>query len=225
MTVWEAFDALGAFVDGSDPDTVSPNLEHMLQTAEGIRAAGLPDWFQLTGLLHDLGKVMYKWGVLEDGQSAESPSDPQWALGGDTWVLGCAIPDSAVYPELSALNPDMAHEVYGTSPGMYEPHCGMAKLRFAFGHDEYMYHVLRSNCPDFPEEGLAIIRYHSCYPWHTGGAYRDLMAPGDERLLEAVLKFNQFDLYTKADEAPDVEALKPYYQGLIDKYCPGKLRW
>ena len=39
------------------------------------------------------------------------------------------------------------------------------------------------------------------------------------------VKFNEFDLYTKADKAPDVEALKPYYQGLIDKYCPGKLRW
>lgn len=226
MTIWECFDALGDFVDGSDPDTVAPNLEHMLQTAEGIRAAGLPDWFQLTGLLHDLGKVMYKWGAFEDGQSAVSPSDPQWALGGDTWVVGCPIPDCTVYPELNAVNPDREHAVYGAGPtGCYEAGCGMARLRFAFGHDEYMYHVLKTNCPDFPEEGLAVIRYHSCYPWHTGGAYRDLMAPGDERLLEVVRRFNQFDLYTKADEEPDVEALRPYYQSLIDKYCPGKLRW
>ncbi len=39
----------------------NPNLEHMLQTAEGMRAAGLPDWFQLVGLLHDMGKIMCVW--------------------------------------------------------------------------------------------------------------------------------------------------------------------
>ena len=27
------------------------------QTAEGLRAARMPDWLQLTGLLHDLGKM------------------------------------------------------------------------------------------------------------------------------------------------------------------------
>ena len=27
------------------------------QTAEGMREAGLPEWFQLVGLLHDMGKV------------------------------------------------------------------------------------------------------------------------------------------------------------------------
>lgn len=37
----------------------------------------------------------------------------------------------------------------------------------------------------------------------------------------------QFDLYTKDEgNALDVEALWPYYQGLIDKYLPaGPLRW
>ena len=29
----------------------------------------------------------------------------------------------------------------------------------------------------------------------------------------------------QADARPDVEALKPYYQGLIDKFLPGKLQW
>ena len=29
-------------------------------------------------------------------------------------------------------------------------------------------------------------RLHSCYPWHKGGAYRSLMAPGDEELEAAV---------------------------------------
>ena len=36
---------------------------------------------------------------------------------------------------------------------------------------------------------------------------------------------SEFDLYSKGDTLPDIDALKPYYQSLIDKYCPGKLKW
>ena len=31
---------------------------HPPQCAEGLRAACMPDWLQLTGLLHDLGKMV-----------------------------------------------------------------------------------------------------------------------------------------------------------------------
>lgn len=36
---------------------------------------------------------------------------------------------------------------------------------------------------------------------------------------------SSFDLYSKVDEVPDVEMLKPYYQSLIDKYLPGAIRF
>ena len=36
---------------------------------------------------------------------------------------------------------------------------------------------------------------------------------------------SKFDLYSKSDKVPDPKALKPYYQSLIDKYCPGELEW
>jgi inositol oxygenase len=29
-----------------------------------------------------------------------------------------------------------------------------------------------------------MIRFHSCYPWHTGGAYRQFMTPQDDEMLE-----------------------------------------
>jgi inositol oxygenase len=224
MTVWEAFEALKGYVDSSDPDSSLPNLEHMLQTAEGIRAAGHPDWFQLTGLLHDMGKLQYLWGKKEDGQEGTADGD-QWALGGDTWVVGCRIPDSVVFPEFNALNPDMSDERYNTEFGMYEPNCGLANLQFAWGHDEYLYRMLVHNKTTIPAEGLAMIRYHSCYPWHKEKEYQHLMAEGDQELLDWVLEFNKFDLYTKADVRPDVKKLWPYYQTLIDKYLPGKLQW
>jgi len=221
FSVAEIFDLLEDYVDVSDPDTEHPNKVHMFQTAERIRKAGLPDWFQLTGLIHDLGKVMYVWGEASDGQSPKS----QWALGGDTWVVGCKIPDSVVFPELNRLNPDSTHPVYGTGHGMYKPGCGLEALKFAFGHDEYLYWVLRDNKTGLPEEALAMVRYHSCYALHQQGEYKGLLTTEDEDLLELVRDFNKFDLYTKGDPVPDVEALTPYYARLVDKYCPGRLRW
>ena len=85
--------------------------------------------------------------------------------------------------------------------------------------------MLLHNNVAIPPEGLYIIRYHSCYPWHSGGEYRHLMEKGDEDTLKWVLEFNKYDLYTKADSRPDAAKLWPYYQSLIDKYMPGKLSW
>lgn len=224
MTVWEAFQELKSYVDSSDPDSSLPNLEHMLQTAESIRADGHPDWMQLVGLLHDMGKIMFLWGKPEDGQEGTASGD-QWALGGDTWVVGCRIPECVVFPEFNVFNKDMNDPRYNTEYGIYEPGTGLNNLKFAWGHDEYMYQMLKYNQCSIPQEGLAMIRFHSFYPWHQHNAYEHLLTPEDENLKKWVLQFNHYDLYTKADKRPVVEELWPYYQTLIDKYLPGKLVW
>ena len=72
-----------------------------------------------------------------------------------------------------------------TEYGIYEPNCGLKNLKYAFGHDEYLYQMLIANQATIPAEGLAMVRYHSLYPWHTGGAYRHLMDSEDEKNLEA----------------------------------------
>lgn len=36
---------------------------------------------------------------------------------------------------------------------------------------------------------------------------------------------SQYDLYTKSAGIPDIEALWPYYEKLIEKYIPGELEW
>lgn len=228
MTIEEAFTELENYVDASDPDLDLPNMLHLLQTAEGIRKAGHPDWLQLTGLLHDMGKIMFLWGIGDDGQDGYSPSGKQWALGGDTFVVGCKIPDDAVvFPEFNTLNPDMKHPQYNTKYGIYEPHCGIDKLMFAWGHDEYMYRMLVANHCCLPREALDMIRYHSAYPWHDKGAYKHLMAEEDEERIHWVKLFNKFDLYTKdEDNSLDLKDLWPYYRGLLDKYgLAGKLMW
>ena len=225
MTIREAFEKLESYVDSSDPDCDFPNLEHNLQTAIGIREAGHPEWFQLVGLLHDMGKIMFALGGLEkDGQHGHQYS-PQWALGGDTWVVGAKIPDTVVFPEMNRLNGDYDNESYNTKFGVYKPGCGFENLRFAYGHDEYMYQMLKFNKCAIPEEGLAMIRYHSCYPWHSKNEYDHFMSEKDHYLKKWVQEFNQFDLYTKSDKRPDVKKEWPYWQKLIDKYCPGMLRW
>ena len=193
MTIRQAFSHLESYVDSSDPDVHLPNLLHMFQTAEGIRRKGHPDWMQLVGLIHDMGKIMFLWGDASTGQVGTAEG-PQYALGGDTWVMGCKIPDCAVLPHLNALNPDMLDARYNTELGIYEPHCGMASVIYAYGHDEYLYNMVLANKTTIPEEGLAMIRYHSCYPWHTGGAYRELMNEKDYEMLPWVLEVRSPDL-------------------------------
>src|SRR6202050_1461978 len=61
MGIWEAMEYLNTLVDDSDPDTDLSQIEHNLQTAEAIRRDGHPDWFQIAGLVHDLGKVLWLW--------------------------------------------------------------------------------------------------------------------------------------------------------------------
>ena len=70
-----------------------------------------------------------------------------------------------------------------------------------------------------------MIRYHSFYPWHSEGAYSHLTNEKDLSILEAVKAFNPYDLYSKCDEPINVDVLRPYYQGLIEKFFPPILDW
>jgi inositol oxygenase len=214
MTIWEAMEKLNTLVDDSDPDTELSQIQHLLQTAEAMRRDGKPRWMQLTGLIHDLGKLLYFYGA-----------EGQWDVVGDTFPVGCAFSEKNILPSTFSANPDATHPVYSTPNGIYEPGCGIENLMISWGHDEYMYLVCKEQST-LPREALAMIRYHSFYPWHREGAYREFMREGDEVLLQAALAFNPYDLYSKSDDAPSVEELKPYYMELIDEYFPEKLiKW
>ncbi|XP_071849494.1 inositol oxygenase-like isoform X2 [Apostichopus japonicus] len=153
-------------------------------------------------------------------------SDPDWCVVGDTFPVGCAFDPSIVYsPESFSDNPDINDPRYNTKLGIYEENCGLDNIFMSWGHDEYMYHVLLHNNCKIPDEGLNMIRFHSFYPWHTCGAYEYLCSNKDKEMMKWVREFNQFDLYSKVDKLPDIDKLRPYYQSLIDKYCPGKLQW
>lgn len=94
MGMMDAIMTLDQLVDESDPDVDFPNSFHAFQTAEGIRQAhpdkgdrgeaGLSaqihrfgnkitpapcaDWFQLVGLIHDVGKIMAIWNEPQVGR-------------------------------------------------------------------------------------------------------------------------------------------------------------
>jgi inositol oxygenase len=210
MGIWEAMDFLNTLVDDSDPDTKLTQIEHLMQAAEAIRADEHPRWFILTGLVHDLGKILCLFG------------EPQWAVVGDTFPVGCRYSDKVVFPEFFAENPDNNVALYQTECGIYEPDCGLDRVHMSWGHDEYLYHVVKDH---LPEEALVMIRYHSFYAAHREGAYTHLMNQADRRRMEWVRAFNPYDLYSKGNEPPDVEALRPFYEDLIAEFFPAKLAW
>jgi len=210
MGIWEAMEFLNTLVDDSDPDTDLSQIEHLLQTAEAIRRDGHPRWFILTGLIHDLGKILCLFG------------EPQWAVVGDTFPVGCAFSEKIVFAEFFDANPDCDDPRYRTLNGIYEPGCGLNRLHLSWGHDEYLYLVVKDH---LPAAGLAMIRYHSCYPIHTEGAYSHLLNDADHETLKWVRAFNPYDLYSKSAVRPDVAALKPFYDELIAEFFPPVLDW
>jgi inositol oxygenase len=210
LGVWDALEHMNTLVDDSDPDTDLSQIAHAMQTAEAIRRDGHPRWFILTGLLHDLGKVLCLWG------------EPQWAVVGDTFPVGCAYSDKIVFHEMFAANPDMRVPEYQTKLGIYKEGCGLRNVDLSWGHDEYLWMVTRKY---LPEPAQYMIRYHSCYPIHREGAYEYLMDGHDREMFNHVRDFNPYDLYTKSSEKPNVEALTPYYQELIAEYFPPEIDW
>jgi inositol oxygenase len=210
MSVWEAMEFLNTLIDDSDPDTDMSQLEHLLQTAEQIRHDGHPRWFILTGLIHDLGKILCLFG------------EPQWAVVGDTFPVGCAYAQSIVFKDFFAENPDSQKREFQSRAGIYEEGCGLDNVHLSWGHDEYLYHVVKDHLPD---EALYMIRYHSFYPAHRERDYEYLMNERDKAMFDQVRAFNPYDLYTKSHQKPDVQKLRPFYEELIAEYLPGQLAW
>jgi inositol oxygenase len=210
MPVWEAFTFLNQLVDDSDPDTDLDQMQHLLQTSEAIRADGHPDWMVLVGLLHDMGKVLCLFG------------EPQWAVVGDTFPVGCAHADVIVYSEFFKDNPDYHDSRYNTKYGVYTPNCGLRNVHMSWGHDEYVYHMMKDY---LPEPGLYMLRYHSFYPQHREKAYNHLLDKHDQEMFKWVDLFNPYDLYSKNPTPPNWQELRPYYEDLVAKYLPATLKF
>ena len=210
MPIWDAFAFLNQLVDDSDPDTDLDQMQHLLQTSEAIRNDGHPDWMVLVGLIHDMGKVLCLFG------------EPQWGVVGDTFPVGCAFSDKIVYSEFFKDNPDFNDSRYNTELGVYTRNCGLDNVHMSWGHDEYVYHMMKDY---IPEPGLYMLRYHSFYSQHREHAYNHLMNEKDQEMFKWVKLFNPYDLYSKNPNQKSWEELRPYYESLVAKYLPATLKF
>ena len=208
MTIFEAIECVDQLVDESDPDLDLPQSYHFYQTAEALRRDGHPRWLILTGFIHDLGKILATFG------------EPQWAVVGDTYPVGCPFSPEIIFTPLFDGNPDK--DRWTSRCGIYSKGCGLDRVHMSWGHDEYLYTVLKNR---LPKEALYIIRYHSFYAHHQKQAYNFLMNQFDRKMFAYLQLFQKYDLYSKENEPLDLNALRPYYEELVEEFLPGKLSW
>ena len=141
-----------------------PLIHNRIPSHTGIEY-GHPRWLILTRLIHDLGKVLMLF------------NEPQWAVVGDTFPMGCAYSDKIVFSSYFEQNQDIHNATIQTQYGIYSPNCGLDNVHMSWGHDEYLYMIVKDY---LPKQALYIIRYHSFYAAHKEGAYDYLMNDYDK---------------------------------------------
>ncbi|XP_065036996.1 inositol oxygenase 1-like isoform X1 [Musa acuminata AAA Group] len=149
MSRWDCIELLNEIVDESDQDLDEPQIEHLLQSAEAVRR-DYPDqdWLHLTALIHDLGTVL---------MNPTFGGEPRWCVvGGDAFPLGCALDESIVHHNYFKENP-----LLQTRLGVYTENCGLDKVTMSWGHDEYIYLVMKGNETKLPPASFFIMRFHS----------------------------------------------------------------
>jgi len=208
-TVWDRLMSLADVNDESDPDLeVMSQLGHALQTANAIVDAGLNEDWIITGLVHDLGKIMIEYG------------ERQEFVVGDIFPIGCHYSEKIIRHEYLRENPDWANPEFQTPCGIYDEHCGLDSVTFSYGHDEYGYEIFHHY---LPREFAWLIRYHSFQS--IAGEYLHLFGEEDLRRREAFMKpFAGYDLYTK-NRRDVTERRLPEYEELIKRRFPEPIDW
>ena len=219
INIKDIFKELNNFVDPSDPDVNEDNIYHAYQTAEMIRKEHPLDLeLQVTGLIHDLGKR-----ILSFNYFYHNP----WSVVGDTYPVGCKFSNKIICSKFFKNNPDICNEKLNTKYGIYNKKCGISNLHMSYGHDEYLYNVLKSQEENhkLSKDMMNIIRFHSFYAWHTDGEYKYFENDEDKKLLENLNKFNKYDLYSKKEKIEITNKIKKYYNVLLTYYFPENLLW
>lgn len=202
-----------------DPDM--PLMEHAIQTAEACRLA-FPDhdWMALVGLIHGLGKLMAheKFGA-----------EPQWAICGESFPVGCRFHPAVVHSQFFQANPDRRRRALMTPTGMYSMGCGLSSVMMSWSHAEYLYMVLVKNGVVLPPQAMFLIRFQKFASlFRSNKPYNELLSRSDRALLPLLKRFRELSVY-KQQEIPGKlsgEEFFSFYDSLISKYIPQKkLRW
>ena len=202
-------------------DAGMPLLDHALQTAEACRLA-FPqnDWMALVGLLHGLGKLLAH-GALG--------AEPQWAVCGESFPVGCRFHPAVVHAHFFQANPDRRRRAYASPTGVYQPGCGLQAVCMSWSAAEYLYMVLAMNRTRLPPEALFVLRYQKFAALlRPGRPYGELLSEFDRGMLPTLGAFAELAAYRRREVPGALEgaALREHYDALLEKYIPqGELRW
>lgn len=228
MGVWEALDRCNqlreyeaALLGDELVDSDMSLMEHALQTAELCRLA-FPqyEWAGLVGLIHGLGKLL---------AHATLGSEPQWAVCGESFPVGCRFHPSIMHAPYFQANPDRRRRGYASPTGVYQPGCSLSAVCMSWSGAEYLYMVLAMNRTKLPPEALFLVRYQKFAALlRPGQPYGELLSDFDRSMLPTLRTFMQLAEYRRQEVPGRLEGdeLHVHYEALLQKYIPqGSLRW
>ena len=199
MSVWEAIEYLNRLMDDSDPDTDLPQIEHSLQTAVSDprrRASAMVSTVRIDPRFRKSAVPVRRTAM---GRRRRYVSRRLPVFRKDR--LSRVLRGQSRQPACPSIRRDS---------GIYEEGCGLDNVLMSWGHDEYLYHVVKEYLPD---EALYIIRYHSFYPGHREGEYDYLMNDRRSRTVSLGPKFSPFDLYSKSPSVPTLPSCRRIAKG------------
>lgn len=162
----------------------------------------------------------------------ESEDDYDWTIPTKSRVVGCASSVDSTFAEFAYLDPDQQDERYNGAVGMYTPQCGLANVLLIWSGTEYLYHCLKHNDVDLPEEGLAVLRLFPLFDWHSKKLYENLMDEDDREIMPFVRDFDQLrrqaisSLKVELTDAECDRLWYSHYERLAAKFgAEGILEW
>jgi inositol oxygenase len=201
------------------------------RAAEYFRNAGHPDWVQLLALVYALGGVV---NCIDMQSAIESEDDYDWTIPSRSRVVGCLAPNSVVFGEFRSLNADENDPRYSSAHGHYDLHCGLDNVALTWTGPEYMYHMLKHNQVDIPEEGLKLLRLASLSDWHTKHLYAVFADDDDIDMQSFISDFDELLLAAKRETLLNGELTSEecdrlwntHYGEIASKYnMDGNLKW
>ena len=85
-------------------------------------------------------------------------AEPQWAIVGETFPVGCRFHPAIRHSQFFSANPDRRKRLYSSPTGVYREGCGLGGVLMSWGAGEYLHLVLRLNRVALPAEALFCLR-------------------------------------------------------------------
>ena len=157
----------------------------------------------------------------------ESDRDYDWTICGNSRVVGCTAPGDSTFSEFRSLNADTYDRQYNTIIGMYQNRCGFDDVLMTWTGTEYMYHLLKYNDIDIPDEGLRMLRLFTFHDWHKSNHYCELANDDDNDVKSFVVDFEDIwksaldSLRRNSHNFTDAECehlWKTHYSHIVQKY-------